>query len=984
MVSQCVIDKGGNVNLPGKCSYNVAMSLAPGTRLDQYEVLSPIGAGGMGEVYRARDTRLGRDVAIKVLPERLAADSEALERFEREAKALAAISHPNILMIFDFGSDNGVTYAVMELLEGEPLRKKIIRGPIPSSKIVEIGSAITEGLAAAHSRGIIHRDLKPENIFLTAGGGVKILDFGLARLNPVERLEGESRMATLSGTEPGTVLGTIGYMSPEQVRGQALDNRTDIFSLGCILYEMATGRCPFARNTAADTMAAILNHEPPELSATGAEIPPEMDRLILHCLEKNPDDRFQSARDLSFDLKEIASGTRFTRPVRQIKEKNFTFAKLLIAAFALCFILAGFWWFRRIQDKSDSSVRIPVAVADFVNETGEPDLDGLSGMLITSLEQSRKLAVMTRSRMLDVMKQMGQENADRIDEHVGREICKRADVDALILASIRKFDQLYTIDLKVLDPEKNEYLFTTKQQGTGKASVPQLIDQLSEETRKGLNEKAAEIQKASRKVTDVTTSNLAAYQHFFKGEEHINKLQFKEAEQEFRKAVEIDPNFALAYGRMAYAISWSSFDRAQEPIQKTLQLIDKLPEKDQLMLLASKAYIERNLEEASNQLDRYLKLYPDEKEALFTRGDWYYHFGEVERAKDYFLRVLKLDPNFDRASQHLIWSYLSLDEPQKAVEAARQYASNTRSAEAFRQLYTALIQAADYAGAEDTLKRAETIAPDKSDEIKAGRAEILLYTGKYDEAEQICKNILQSASNAENQTIGYGCLANIYAYTGRFINAVEALQSKINLQIQQNELSELPESYSQLSYIYIWGFNDRAQGDTQIKKAMEYAKEADQVQHFLFDTLNMLGRYDDAARIAHQSLWGHRPWASETTRAFRNINDKHYAEAIPDLKLITEKGHTGDRLFARYLMAQCYSEMKQYDRAIEQFQEILSRPISRSWWEYGTIHYELAKAYRLKGDHSSAREHYETLLNVWRLADTGRPEILEARKFVKS
>ncbi|MGH9858267.1 MAG: protein kinase domain-containing protein, partial [Acidobacteriota bacterium] len=383
-----------------KYSYNVPMSLASGTRLDQYEILSPIGAGGMGEVYRARDTRLGRDVAIKVLPERLAADSEALGRFEREAKALAALSHPNILAIFDFGTENGVTYAVMELLEGEPLRKKIARGPIPSNKLLEIASAITEGLAAAHSRGIIHRDLKPENIFLISAGGVKILDFGLARLEPVGKAEGESRMATISGTQPGTVLGTIGYMSPEQVRGQALDNRTDIFSLGCILYEMATGKCPFARNTAADTMAAILNHEPSELSATNSEIPPEMDRLILHCLEKNPDDRFQSARDLSFDLKEIASGIRLTRPVQKVDGRRVPIEKVLIGLFVLCFLLAGFWWFKRIGgSSSDPSVRIPVAVADFVNETGEQDLDGLSGMLITSLEQSRKLAVMTRSRM---------------------------------------------------------------------------------------------------------------------------------------------------------------------------------------------------------------------------------------------------------------------------------------------------------------------------------------------------------------------------------------------------------------------------------------------------------------------------------------------------------------------------------------------------------------------------------------------------------
>jgi hypothetical protein len=509
------------------------MTLEAGSRLDQYEILSPLGAGGMGEVYRARDTRLGREVAIKVLPERLALDSEALGRFEREAKALAALSHPNILAIFDFGTHDGITYAVMELLEGETLRKRINRSQISWNKLMEIGTAIAEGLAAAHSRGIIHRDLKPENIYITSGGTVKILDFGLARLDQTPQLQGESRMATVSETQPGTVLGTIGYMSPEQVRGLSLDTRTDIFSFGCILYEMATGKCPFTRNTAADTMAAILNHDPPELSATGADIPPELDRLILHCLEKDPDNRFQSARDLSFDLKEIASGVRLTKPLKKVEDKRSPIAKVVIVAFVLCFLLAGMWWFGRMRGVSDTGAKIPVAVADFINETGEKELDGLSGMLITSLEQSRKLSVMTRSRMLDVLKQMGEGNSEKIDEHLGREICKRSNVNALILASIRKFDQLYTIDLKVLDPGKNEYLFTTKQQGTGKASVPEMIDKLSEETRSGLKEKASEIQASSRKVTDVTTSNLQAYQHFFKGEENINKLKFKEAEEEF-------------------------------------------------------------------------------------------------------------------------------------------------------------------------------------------------------------------------------------------------------------------------------------------------------------------------------------------------------------------------------------------------------------------------------------------------------------------
>jgi eukaryotic-like serine/threonine-protein kinase len=959
------------------------MTLEAGSRLDQYEILAPLGAGGMGEVYRARDTRLGRDVAIKVLPERLALDSEALGRFEREAKALAALSHPNILTIFDFGSDNGVTYAVMEFLEGETLRKRIQKSQIPWNKLMEIGTAIAEGLAAAHSRGIIHRDLKPENIFITSGGTVKILDFGLARLDQTPQLQGESRMATVSETQPGTVLGTVGYMSPEQVRGLSLDTRTDIFSFGCILYEMATGKCPFARNTAADTMAAILNHDPPELSATGSDIPPELDRLILHCLEKDPENRFQSARDLSFDLKEIASGVRLTKPLKKAEDKRSPIAKVVIGSFVFCFLLAGLWWFGRMRGVSDTGAKIPVAVADFINETGEKELDGLSGMLITSLEQSRKLSVMTRSRMLDVLKQMGQENSEKIDEHLGREICKRSNVNALILASIRKFDQLYTIDLKVLDPEKNEYLFTTKQQSKGKASVPEMIDKLSEDTRSGLKEKAAEIQASSRKVTEVTTSNMEAYQHFFKGEEYINKLKFKEAEQEFDKALAIDPNFALANLRKAYAISWFSFDRAREPIEIALRSIDKLPEKDRLVLLASKAYMERNLDEAYKYLEQVLKRYPDEKEAIFTKGDWLYHHGDVGQATKYFERVLEMDPNFDRATQHVIWCYEALGEQKKSLETSKAYLNRTRTENAFQLLFQSYASSGDYKGAEDLLKEAEKVAPGDSGVIR-GWAELNKYQGEYDKAETECRKLLALNRSAEDHIEGHGCLSNTYAYIGKYHKAIEAKQNQIDVRIKTNDVGGLSDDYAELAYLYFWGVRDRSKADAAIELSLQYAKDSDEILHALFDTLNLMGRSEDATRIAKENLWGHRPFTDLSVRALASKNSGNCTEAVKDFETIAKRGHMFDRLYATYAIGECYLSMKKYDEAIQAFQSLHSRPITRTFWEYPRILYLLATAYDAKGDHDAVKEYYGKFLTIWKNADPDLPEVIEARKRVRN
>jgi len=280
------------------------MSVAPGTRLGPYEILAPIGTGGMGEVYRARDSKLGRDIAIKVLPAGLAENPEALSRFEREAHAVARLSHPNILAIHDFGREGETHYAVMELLEGETLRTRMERGGLPTRKAVDLAVQIAEGLAAAHEKGIVHRDLKPDNVFVTHEGRAKLLDFGLAkRVTPVS--EQESHLQTgAQRTEPGKVMGTVEYMSPEQVRGEDVDHRSDIFSFGTMLYEMLSGSLPFARETIVECMTAILKEDPPEIAQAGAS--PSLQRIVQHCLEKKPGERFQSARDIAFALRALS------------------------------------------------------------------------------------------------------------------------------------------------------------------------------------------------------------------------------------------------------------------------------------------------------------------------------------------------------------------------------------------------------------------------------------------------------------------------------------------------------------------------------------------------------------------------------------------------------------------------------------------------------------------------------------------------------
>ena len=332
------------------------MSIAPGTKLGPYEILASLGAGGMGEVYRARDTRLSRDVAVKVLPEAFGRDADRLQRFEHEARVLSTVNHPNILAIHDVGAQGHTHYLVSELLEGQTLREKMNAGPLSQRRIAEYAIEMARGLAAAHEKGIVHRDFKPDNVFITRDGRVKILDFGLAK-QALSEAAPSGYTATVAGpepTQPGTVMGTVGYMSPEQVRGKALDHRSDLFSFGAILYEMISGKRAFKGDSSVETMNSILKEDPPELSESGLNVTPGLDRIVRHCLEKEPGMRFQSARDLAFDLESLSSASSSTKPVLEPKGTSVVRYRtpLLVAIPALLLVAAAAFWAGHTSIKS--------------------------------------------------------------------------------------------------------------------------------------------------------------------------------------------------------------------------------------------------------------------------------------------------------------------------------------------------------------------------------------------------------------------------------------------------------------------------------------------------------------------------------------------------------------------------------------------------------------------------------------------------------
>ncbi len=361
------------------------MMLTPGRKLGSYEILAPLGAGGMGEVYRAKDTRLDREVALKVLPAEFAQDADRLRRFEQEARATSALNHPNILTVHDFGTHDGSPYLVAELLDGEELRDQLAQGALPVRKVIDYAEQIAAGLAAAHDKGIVHRDLKPENLFVTKDGRVKILDFGLAKLRPPRNVSAGSDVATAKQyTNPGTVMGTVAYMSPEQVRGQDLEQRSDIFSFGLILYEMLAGQRAFHKESLAETMSAIANEEPPDLSEVNPKVTPQLEKIVRHCLEKKPELRFQSARDLGFALESLTtpSGPRMetaaavpavTAPIRQASWLGNVRLAWLVAAALLLATLAVTWaYFRRAPAESRANYTYLPWPASVSGENGSP------------------------------------------------------------------------------------------------------------------------------------------------------------------------------------------------------------------------------------------------------------------------------------------------------------------------------------------------------------------------------------------------------------------------------------------------------------------------------------------------------------------------------------------------------------------------------------------------------------------------------------
>jgi TolB-like protein len=655
----------------------------PGARIAHFEILGLIGSGGMGEVYRARDPRLGRDVAIKVLPAEFASDPERLKRFEQEARAVAALNHPNILAIFDVGSAplssraegeesavsrEPVHYLVTELLEGESLRERLSSGPLPVRKAIELGVEIANGLAAAHEKGIIHRDLKPGNVFITKDGHVKILDFGLAKLTPSRTGAEQARATTvMDATEAGIVLGTVGYMSPEQIRGHAVDHRTDIFSFGCVLYEMLGGSPPFRRESTADMMAAILKEQPPALAPLRREIPSSLAEIVERCLEKASEERFQSARDLAYALGRTVAETRPVEPpALPVRSRRRLLLGLVAAAVLVVGAGALVVKLRLLAPKAAMAAVPKIVVLPFENLGLPEDAYFASGMAeeITSrLANVHGLGVISRTSAIQynqkgkTVKQIGSdlgvdyvlEGSVRFDHGQGKE------------GRVRITPQLIRVadDTHVWADRYDRVL----------ADVFAIQSEVAESTVKAMG--VALLPPEQTKLKEISTNNLEAYDLYLRGLELVGRGETCEmlgaALEKFEAAVDRDPRFAQALamgGSIHLAMYWIECEHGQEHLARGKEMAERAIELRPDLAethLALGDYFFRGLKDSPRALAEYAiaaRIQPSNAWGFMETGFALRFQQKLVEASAVWEKGLELDPRNVHLLHHLAVNYV--------------------------------------------------------------------------------------------------------------------------------------------------------------------------------------------------------------------------------------------------------------------------------------------------------------------------------------